>query len=124
MKKVKVLSFVNQFAAFVTGDTATVQGEKNYRRADSALKTQIARLKGDVISLEDKIETAKEKAKNALVNFGNPIADDGRDAYVEQLIRTDNELKKAEKDLEKHNATIAFLEIKLAEVNEEAQENA
>lgn len=115
----KIKSVVKQFAAYVTGDSATVQGEKNYRRADSALKTQIAKLNGETISLEDKVETAKEKADSALCNNGVLITDESRDRYVQNLITTDADLKTAEKNLSKHLELIKFLESKLEQLNAE-----
>jgi hypothetical protein len=118
----KIKSVVKQFAAMVQGDSARVQAEKNYRRADSALKTQIAKLNGETISLEDKVETAKEKASAAIVNGGVLITDETRDLYVRNLISADNELKEAEKKLSKHKELIAFLEAKLEQLNEEEAE--
>ena len=56
----KMKSFVKEVVAIISGDNAEATGQKILRQADSALKTQIASLNGDTISLEDKVEDAKE----------------------------------------------------------------
>ena len=60
-----VKSFVRQFVAAVQGDDSTAKAEKAFRQADSALKTQIAALKGDVISKEDAVTDALEAQASA-----------------------------------------------------------
>ena len=95
MSKTTVKSFVKQFAAMLTGDSAQVQAEKNYRRADSALRTHIANLEGKTIGLEDRLEAAEEHCSKALVNEGNAIVENGRDAYVQNMIDAENARKKA-----------------------------
>jgi len=115
----KMKSFVKQFAALVTGDSATVQAEKNFRRAESALKTQIAKLEGETITKEDALETAKEHATAVLVNNGKPITDQYRTDYVANLVDADNAVKSAQKELDEHKNMIKFLQGKLAELNEE-----
>jgi chromosome segregation ATPase len=113
----KINSFVKQFAAMITGDTAEVQAQKNYRKAVSALNTQIAKLKGDTIGFEEAVESAQEAAQNALVNNGKDITD--RTEYVRNLVSTNNAWEDAQDALENHLDTIAFLEDKLDELNQE-----
>lgn len=118
-------SFIKQFVAVVTGDNAEAQAQKVLRQADSALKTQIAALQGDVITLEDAVENAKEQQVLAKVNHGRTITD--RNSYVRGLLDAKNEVTKAEKALELHKEKIAFLESELAtldEVEESAVEAA
>jgi len=111
MSKSTIKSFVKSFVAIVTGDDATQQGEKAFRQAVSALKTQISSLGGDTITFEDAVEAAKEAKANARVNSGNPISD--RNQYVENLLKADNNVVLAEKALETHKKKISFLEAEL-----------
>ena len=113
----KVKSFIKQFAAILTGDSAEVTAQKTYRQAVSGLKTQIAKLQGDTLTYEDRVENAKEAAAKALLNNGQEITN--RELYVKNLITTDNELNDAEEALEEHLELIAFLEGKLAQLDEE-----
>ncbi len=113
----KVNSFVKSFTAFLTGDADTVKAEKAKRAADSALKTHISILKGDLISKEDAITSAKEAQDGAVVNGGNPITD--RDRYVEGLFDAKNSTTLAEQALKKHQEKIAFLEAQLASLDDE-----
>lgn len=104
----KLNSFAKQFVAIIKGDDAEATAQKVWRQADSALKVQIAALKGDVIAKEDNVEQAKEALTKARVNNGNSIT--SRESYVSNLIAAKNVVTKAEKELEQHNAQIAFLE--------------
>ncbi len=113
----KVNSFVKSFAALLTGDDNTVKAEKAKRAADSALKTHISILKGDLISKEDAVTSAKEKQANAVVNNGNPITD--RDSYVANLLDAKNGTTLAEQALKKHEEKISFLEDQLASLDAE-----
>lgn len=113
----KVKSFIKQFAAILTGDSAEATAQKTYRQAASGLKTQIAKLQGDTLTYEDRVENAKEAAAKALLNNGQEITN--RETYVKNLITTDNELNDAEDALLDHLKLIDFLEAKLAELDEE-----
>ena len=107
----KVNSFVKQFVAQITGDDSTVQAEKTFRQADSALKTQIASLKGDVITKEDAVTDAVEAQSKARINNGKPITD--RNQYVTNLVQAKNNVTISEEALASHNAKISFLEAEL-----------
>ena len=104
----KMKSFVKEVVAIISGDNAEATGQKILRQADSALKTQIASLNGDTISLEDKVEDAKEALRLARVNNGKLITD--RNEYVRNLLNTKNTLTDAEEALEIHLEKIAFLQ--------------
>ena len=113
----KLNSFVNQFAAIIKGDNAEVQAAKAWRSAESALKVQIASLGGDLIRKEDAVERANEVLAKARVNDGNQITD--RDRYIANLISAKESLTAAEKQLEAHQKTIAFLEEEYANLKAE-----
>jgi hypothetical protein len=113
----KLNSFVSQFVAIVKGDDAQVQGSKAWRSAESALKVQIASLSGDLIRKEDVVEQASENLSKARVNNGVQISD--RDQYISNLISAKERLVQAEKQLEAHQKTIAFLEEEYANLKAE-----
>ena len=124
MAKTKVTSFVNQFLALVKGDSATVQAEKVFRQAQSALNVQINSLKGDTINFEDAITEAQEELAKAKVNNGLAITDRG--SYVQVLLNKKNKLTTAEENLEFHKAKLSFLEetLKSLEAEESPVEQA
>lgn len=117
MAKTKVTSFVNQFLALVKGDSATVQAEKVFRQAQSALNVQISSLTGDTINFEDSLQEAQESLKKAMVNNGQSISD--RAKYVSLLLEGKNRVTAAEEALESHKAKLAFLKDSLAALEAE-----
>ena len=110
-------SFVKQFIALVKGDEAEVRALKIWRQCESAFKVQIAALKGDLIRKEDAVTDAQEALDSARINGGKSISD--RDAYVGNLIASKERLTTAEKQLEAHQKTIAFLEEEYANLKAE-----
>ena len=117
MGKTKVTSFVNQFLAYVKGDTAQVQAEKVFRQAQSALNVSISSLTGDTVNFEDAITEAEENLLAARINKGLAITD--RSAYVSQLLSAKNKLTTAEENLEMHNQKLDFLKQILAALEKE-----
>ena len=117
MSKTKVKSFINSFVALVSGESDTVLAEKVWRQAESALASQIPALKGDLVTLEDKVEEAKEKLEKARLNNGNLIS--RRESYVEGLLIAKNAVTIAEETLADHKAKIAFLEEELKNLSKE-----
>lgn len=115
----KVNSFVKQFVAVIKGDDAEVQAQKAWRQAQSALKTQVASLEGDVIKYEDGVTDAKEAQENARINSGKAITD--RNYYVETLLESKNAVTKAEKALKDHNTKIDFLKAELKALETEVE---
>ena len=104
----KLNAFVKEFKAIIVGDDAEALGFKNWRKAESGLKVQIAALNGDIIAKEDALENAQENLMKARVNYGKEISD--RDAYIANLIKAKESLKQAEKQLIAHKETVDFLE--------------
>jgi len=101
-------NIVKTVVAIIKGDDAEVLGLKIIRQAESALKSQIASLNGDTITLEDSVADAKENLKLALANYGKNI--DDRNSYVRNLLEAENRITLAEETLELHKAKIAVLE--------------
>lgn len=117
MKKNQVSSFINQFIATVKGDDAQAQAEKNWRKANSALKSAIPSSEGDTIRFEDELETAKEALKKAKVNYGNDITNPS--AYIEGLLRARQAVEDAQENLELHLKKVAILNEELESLSSE-----
>lgn len=117
MAKTKVTSFVNQFLAYVKGDTAQVQAEKVFRQAQSALNVSISSLTGDTVNFEDAITEAEENLLAARINKGLAITD--RSVYVSNLLSAKNKLTTAEENLEMHNQKLNFLKETLTALEKE-----
>ena len=113
----KAKSFIKGFVAAIKGDDAEAQAAKVWRQAESGLTMQIAALKGDLIRKEDAVTDAQEVLDSARINGGKSISD--RDAYVAGLISSKERLTLAEKQLEAHQKTIAFLEEEYANLKAE-----
>lgn len=106
----KMESYIEEAIALIKGDDAKALATKNWRKSVSAFKVQLAAMEGNLISKEDKVETAKEVLKKALYNNGILISDDKGDVFIQNLIYAQNSLESAEKELAAHKKTIAFLE--------------
>ena len=119
MSKTKVKSFINSFVTLVSGESDTVLAEKVWRQAESALASQIPALKGDLVTLEDKVEEAKEVLAKARLNNGTLI--NRRESYVEGLLIAKNAVTIAEENLADHKEKIAFLEAELKNLSEEEE---
>jgi uncharacterized protein YaiL (DUF2058 family) len=111
----KACSFVKEVVAILKGDDAEATGQKILRQADSALKTSIASMTGDTISLEDSVESAKENLKLSRLNNGQLISN--RNSYTANLVAAQNNLIEAEETLANHKKTLAFLEEQSANLN-------
>ena len=116
---VKMKSFLKEFVATVKGDSAEALGQKVLRKVDSALQVQIASLTGDIIGLEDTVETAKENLSLARINKGVLFTDGA--AYIQNLLRAKNAVTEAEEALELHKEKIKFLKAELKALDEEVE---
>lgn len=115
----KINSFVKQFVAVIKGDDAEALAQKAWRQSQSALKTQIASLEGDIIKFEDSVTDAKEAQESARINGGKPITD--RNYYVETLLDSKNTVTRTEKALKDHTAKIDFLKSELKALETEVE---
>lgn len=114
-----IKSIIKQTIARVTGDTATVIGEKNYRLAKAAISSELHNLNGLTVELEQSLEDAKENSEKAFCNNGVVI--ESRPGYVAALLTAENGVTLAENAIEKHKKKIAVLEAKLAQLEEEVE---
>jgi predicted nucleic acid-binding Zn-ribbon protein len=101
-----VTSFVKTVMARLQGDTDQVIAIKNERLATSAIETQIALKKGEVVEMETKVEDARE----ALADVMYPTTTINRDTYVRDLLQAKNNLQDKEDELEAVKETLKYLE--------------
>lgn len=107
-------NYIDQFLAFMAGDTDATKAYKSQRQLDSALKTQISNMEGQLITKEDAVSFAEEKFKKQRVNYGVIMtADSERAEYVKKLIEAQQELEDAKEALEQHKKTYEFLKEQL-----------
>jgi hypothetical protein len=107
MAKTIMNSFVKQFIAELKGDDAEALAEKVWRQANSALKSSISSMEGDLIEKEDDVTNAEERLAKARINYCDSISD--RNDYISRLISAKESLTKAQKLLNAHITTIEFL---------------
>ena len=114
----KTTKFVTDVVEILKGDNAEAIGQKIFKQADSALKTQIASLTGDTIAFEEEVDDAKEALRLARLNHGLVIGarPENRTQYVSNLLQAKNKLTEAETNLEAHKAKLAFLEAEFKEL--------
>ncbi len=108
-------TFINAFIKEAEGDDIVTFAIKVWKGAESSITSHISAFKFDAIELEDKVETAREIFESSKVNFGGQLL--SREAYVEALIESKNNLAQAEVDLANHLSTVAFLEDVLEELS-------
>jgi chromosome segregation ATPase len=116
----KVTFFVKQFAAFVTGDDTTARALKEFRKAESGLKTQIAILEGETIAKEEAVQAAEDAIAFSRVNGGNNIT--SPTSYVQNLLDAKNNLTSAQEKLKTHQAKLDFLKGELETLKTEVEE--
>ena len=110
----KMESYIEEAVALIKGDDAKAIAAKNWRKSVSAFKVQLAAMEGNLISKEDKLESAKEVLNKALYNNGILIGDNQGDMYIQNQIDAQNKVEQAEKELAAHKKTMAFLESQYA----------
>lgn len=113
----KMKSFVKQFIAVVTGDTAEAIAQKTLRQADNSLKSHISALNFETMQFEEALEKAVEAEQLATINNGKLI--DSKEQYVSNLLQAKNNVTKAEDALKAHKDKIAFLQEKLEALDKE-----
>lgn len=101
----KVTNFAKQALALLTGDTDKAIVLANERKCNSALESQISVLKGKVVDQEEAVNEAKEALNKA--KFPTTRVDN-REYYLQQVVRAQERLDKAEEDLAETNEKIAY----------------
>jgi hypothetical protein len=116
----KVKSFIKQTVAIIKGDDAAALAEKNYRLANSAFKTELAKLEGDTVDLEQSLQDAKEALATRRLNGGVLITD--RVLYLTNLLNAKNAVTIAEEKLTLHQAKVEFFKEQSLLLNAEEDE--
>lgn len=101
--------FNKMLIAYLKGDDATIKAVKIERQAESALKSHIAQLEGDLAAKEDAIKDAQEELENACINNGELIASENRHRYIQGIIDAKNRVIEREDELAEINAKLEVL---------------
>lgn len=97
-----VVSYIDQAIALIQGDTAAATAEKIKRQATSAINGGIVTLDGRINDLTEAVSERNEDLRKALLNNGKEFSgEDGRQAFLDQLVKAYNAVTTAEKELEK-----------------------
>lgn len=116
MKKMK--SFIKEVVARVAGDQAEVVAQKNYRKATSAVKSQIAALQAKEVDDEAAVEQANENLENAKFPV-TPITDNK--TYVSSIKRYQDNVDAAAQALEDTRSSIAYFQALLEDFDAEVE---
>lgn len=108
----KGVSFVKEVVARITGDEDKVIAEKNYRKATSAIKSQINNLEASLVDKEDNLEEAKEAL--AVAKYPTVLITD-RDEYASNILMKRNDVIDAEDDLQETKDKIEYFKTILKE---------
>lgn len=107
-----VTKFFQEVSARLKGDDQKALALKIERKALSAINSNLASLKAKLVDDETVVEEAQENLKKAF--FPTEVFTDNK-AYIEGIKVAQERLDAAEAELESTQATIAYLEGKLAE---------
>lgn len=107
-------SYVRQVVAKLTGDTAKVTAEQNYRTAIASIEVQLAGLNYNLIKADGVVEKAKEKLSDA--KYPSSLISDG-ETYLSRIHSAKENLESAESEVANIKASIAFNEALKAEFN-------
>ena len=108
-------NFLKTIVALIEGDDAKVLALKIQKKAKAAFTAQVAVKQAFTLSLEENVENAQESLQNALVNKGYQITD--TDDYLITILSKRRHVEEAQKELDGHLETVAFLQEQLAEIS-------
>lgn len=114
----KMKSFVKEVVARIAGDKDAVIAEKNYRKASSGVKQQIAALEAKLVGDEDKVAAAQEDL-NATMYPTTLIGDP--EQYVKNIVSVKSRVDSAKEQLEATQASIDFFKKLLGSFDEETE---
>ena len=112
----KINSYIKETVARLTGDKDEVVAQKNYRKATSAVKGQLASLEAKLVNAEDELETAKENLKAAKYPS---VAINGGEGYIQNILDAQENVDYAQGSVDDINASIKFNKELLAEFENE-----
>jgi hypothetical protein len=109
-------SFVREVTARLKGDEAGVVAAKNARKAESALKGQIAALEAKLVDDESTVEDRKEALQNAKFPT-TPITDNQN--YIQNIRRAQEGVDSAEETVADTKFSIEYFQGLLVEFDKE-----
>jgi hypothetical protein len=110
-------SFLKEVIARVKGDQAEVVAQKNYRKATSAINSQLATLKAKEVDDEAAVDQAKENLDNA--KFPTTLISDNK-YYVGDIKKQFDALEQAKETLTATRDSIKYFESLLVEFDVES----
>lgn len=114
MEAKKVTSFVKEVLARINGDTDKAIAEKNYRKADAAVRGQISSLESRKVDAEIAVETAKEELADA--KYPTNLIGDNSD-YIRNIVRKQERVDEAQAELEDVNESLDYFKALNKEFN-------
>jgi hypothetical protein len=103
----KISSYLREITARIKGDEAGKVAAQNERKANSAIKGQLAALNAKIVDDENNVEDKQESYNNALYPT-TKITDN--QAYVRNLVYAKEALDGAKSSLESTKKSIAFFD--------------
>lgn len=113
-----VTSFVKEVLARLSGNEGQVVAEKNYRKAKSAINSQLAALRAKEVDEESAVENAEEQLHNA--KYPTDLIDDNK-YYVQNIVAAETKLKSAQNSLEETRTSIEYFDALLKEFDTTAE---
>lgn len=103
----RITSYLKELTARLKGDEAGKIAAQNERKANSAIKGQLAALNAKIVDDENTVEDKQEAYNNALYPTSK-ITDN--QAYVRNLVNAKENLDGAKNSLESTKKSIAFFD--------------
>lgn len=103
--KTKAKSFINEVLARIQGDEDKVVAERNYRKADAAVRGQISSLENKKVDAEISLEEAKDKL-HAVKYPTTPIGDISE--YIRGIAKAQEKVDEAEEKLTEVNESLDY----------------
>lgn len=114
----KIKSYVKQAIARLTGDKTEELAQKNYRKATSAVRGQIAALEAQLIDAESDLEAAEDGLADA--KYPKELITN-QEAYLESILCAKDAVEDAQHRLKSLQASIEFNKALLEEFEKEEE---
>lgn len=110
----EVKSFVTETLARLKGDNDKVIAERNYRKANSAVKGQLSSLESKKVDAEVSLEEAVEKLNSA--KYPTSLIKDNSE-YIRSIANRQDKVNEAKDNLEDINKSIEYFQNLYGEFN-------
>jgi len=104
--------FIAEVKARINGDTAGVVAARNAKRAEAVINEQISVQNTRLVKLENKLEDAEDKLKDA--KYPKELISDDQ-AYLNAITQADDSIVKLNEEIDQTNFDIEKLEALLEE---------